>query len=155
MSSLLCKYSTTAKQLFKDNYQRLLTLVTELDRQGLVVELKSSDIEKKYTAASSKGGQKANKTHNLVLLKHVPTGIRAEGRDSRMLPENHDIAMARLRMAVDIHLKGDESVFVRRQKEKQEQARKNSELRRYEAAKRKENDLKLKKLLLEEDTLHY
>lgn len=33
------------------------------------------DIEEQFIRGSGKGGQKRNKTNNMVFLKHIPTGI--------------------------------------------------------------------------------
>ena len=132
-----------------------LSLVNELDKKGVVIKLKKSDIKAKYLAGSSKGGQKANKSHSLVQLKHLPTGKTADGRESRLLPKNYDYALAKLRIAVDMHVKGDESAFTIMQKEHEEKLRIEQELKEALKQKRLENEAKLKEILSAEDTLKY
>jgi len=135
--------------------KNILSLVNELDRKDLVIKLNKSDIQAKYLAASTKGGQKANKSHSLVQLKHVPTGKIAEGRESRWLPKNYDYAFAKLRIIVDMHLKGDDSAFTILQKEHEEKLRIEQELKETLKQKRLENEKKLEAILSEEDTLKY
>ena len=133
----------------------VLSLVNELDKKGLVVQLKKSDLHSKYLSGSSKGGQKANKSHSIVQLKHIPTGQITKGTESRFLPKNYDYALAKLRIAVDMQIKGDESVFVIMKKEYEEKLRKEKELKEALKQKRLENEQKLKAILNEEDTLKY
>ena len=47
------------------------------------LDVKESDITEKFIVPSSKGGQKANKTHNAVYLKHNPTGTEVTCRETR------------------------------------------------------------------------
>ena len=103
--------------------QKVLNLVNKLDKKGLVIRLDKKDIKAKYSAGGTKGGQKANKSHSLVNLKHIPTGITAKGEETRLLLNNYNYALAKLRMAVDIEIKGDKSMFViiRKQEEKKAQ----------------------------------
>ena len=43
------------------------------------------------------------------MLKHKPTGITVKVHESRLLPENIEIAFERMKMAVDQHLNGENS----------------------------------------------
>ena len=139
----------------KEAFDNILSLVNQFDKKGLVVTLKKSDVEAKYSAGSSKGGQKANKSHSIVRLKHLPTNLVSNGRKSRFLPKNYEYALAELRMLVDVHTKGDESVFVIHKKEKEEKTRRELEIKKALKIKRLENEEKLKEILSEEDTLNY
>jgi hypothetical protein len=50
--------------------------------------------------ASGPGGQKRNKTHSAVRLRHGPTGLSAEAVESRSQHENRARALRRLRLTV-------------------------------------------------------
>ena len=54
--------------------------------------IKEPDIAEKFIVPSSKGGQKANKTHNAVYLKHLPTGIEVTCRETRDRETNSFLA---------------------------------------------------------------
>ena len=137
------------------NARKIEKLVEHLDKKGLVVTLKKSEIKENYLAGGTKGGQKANKSHSLVQLQHVPTGKTAEGKETRFLPDNYKYAMAKLRMAVDIHLKGEESQFVILKKEEEEKARLARESKKAEQEEKRKKEENLKAILSEEDTLKY
>lgn len=146
--------SFPSKQGF-ENALKILNLVTELDRKNLVVKLEKKDLIAKYSAGGTKGGQKANKSHSLVNLKHVPTGLTASGKETRQLPTNYNFALAKLKMAVDMKIKGEESMFVIIKKQEEEKARQTLEIKRMRKLVKQQNEEKLKVILSEEDTLLY
>ena len=53
-------------------------------------------------AATGRGGQKRNRTHSTVRLRHRPSGLAAVGRESRSKSENTKRALRRLREAIAI-----------------------------------------------------
>lgn len=64
------------------------------------ITIQESDLVWETRKASSKGGQNANKTANLVRLTHTPTGIVVIGEDERSQKQNRIIALGRLRQAL-------------------------------------------------------
>ena len=49
--------------------------ILALDAELLELGIKDSDLEEHFILGSGSGGQKVNKTHSTVRLKHLPTGI--------------------------------------------------------------------------------
>ncbi len=47
--------------------------------------------------ASGPGGQHRNKTETAIRLVHLPSGVRAEGKDERSQTQNRRMALGRLR----------------------------------------------------------
>jgi protein subunit release factor B len=73
-------------------------------------ELKEEDITETFIRGSGPGGQKINKTSNRVLLIHKPTNLRVECQDTRSLQQNRKLARKRLRLKLDEHLNGSQSL---------------------------------------------
>ena len=68
--------------------------------------IKEPDIAEKFIVPSSKGGQKANKTHNAVYLKHLPTGIEVTCRETRDRETNRFLARRLLTERIEENLTG-------------------------------------------------
>ena len=72
-------------------------------------DLNEDEIEEKFVKGSGNGGQKVNKTSNIVILVHTPTGLRVECQDTRSLQQNRKIARKRLRLKLDAFINGEAS----------------------------------------------
>lgn len=83
--------------------------VEKLDKKLEVLD--EADLEERHVRGWGGGGQKTNKTANCVALTHIPTGLTVKVHSSRSLIDNKKIARARLRMKVDIHVRGEKSVL--------------------------------------------
>jgi len=55
--------------------------------------------------ASGPGGQKRNKTHSAIDIRHRPTGITVTANEHRMQGENRKLALTRLRLALALALR--------------------------------------------------
>uniref|UniRef100_A0AC35TZN9 RF_PROK_I domain-containing protein n=1 Tax=Rhabditophanes sp. KR3021 TaxID=114890 RepID=A0AC35TZN9_9BILA len=53
------------------------------------------------------GGSRVNAIKNAVFLRHKETGLHVKVHESRLLPDNIDIAFERLKHVLDRHLNGD------------------------------------------------
>lgn len=73
------------------------------------------NIEETFVLGSGKGGQKVNKTHNAVALKHIPTGFTVKCHAHRSLEANRKTARRLLQIKVD-ELTGRENKSTRRTK---------------------------------------
>ncbi len=51
--------------------EKLLALQTRMAALGL----QERDLQEQFVLSSGRGGQKAQKTHNCVVLKHIPSGL--------------------------------------------------------------------------------
>ncbi len=60
----------------------------EMERLGI----KESDIEEKFILGSGSGGQKVNKSHSTVYLKHLPTEIEIKCQKDRSRDANRFFA---------------------------------------------------------------
>lgn len=67
-------------------------LLKEMDRLGI----KESDLIEKFILGSGKGGQKLQKTHSCVYLKHIPSGIEVKCAQDRLRENNRFFARRRL-----------------------------------------------------------
>ncbi|VDN89751.1 unnamed protein product [Brugia pahangi] len=75
------------------------------------------------------GGQKVNMTKNAVTIKHVATGVIVRVHQSRLLQENIEIALERLKHAVDRHLNGENSYDAQLERMERERGAKNKRKR--------------------------
>lgn len=67
----------------------------------MAVEIRESDIKVEFYRGSGPGGQHRNVTDSAVRIRHLPTGIVAQASESRSQLQNRDVAMERLRSALE------------------------------------------------------
>ncbi|XP_039247807.2 mitochondrial translation release factor in rescue-like [Styela clava] len=130
---------------FHDEIQK----VRKLDKK--LIELKEEDLAEYQVKGSGGGGQKTNKTSNCIVLSHVPTGLSVRVHDSRSILENQKIARAKLRLKVDVHIRGDDSVLVQEQKRNRLWKKHGKK----QAEERLERKSKLKAILEQNDDIKY
>jgi protein subunit release factor B len=65
------------------------------------IEINETDIRVEFYRASGPGGQHRNTTDSAVRLRHLPTGIVVHAAENRSQLRNREVAMERLRLALE------------------------------------------------------
>ena len=66
-----------------------------------MIEIKDADIKIEFYRGSGPGGQHRNTTDSALRSRHLPTGIVAQASEHRSQFQNREIAMERLRAALE------------------------------------------------------
>jgi protein subunit release factor B len=112
--------------------EKIETLKKKMDQ----LNIHEKDLIEKFILGSGRGGQKIQKTHNCVYLKHIPTGIEIKCQKERSRELNRYIARRELCSKIE------EKLF----KEKSEKQKKIFKLRKQ----KKRRSRKAKQKMLEE-----
>jgi len=88
------------------------------------LNIQEKDIIEKFILSGKKGGQKANKTHNAVYLKHIPTNIEVKCSETRERELNRFLARRLLCEKVEELLFGTSERLKRIEKIRKQKAKK-------------------------------
>ena len=65
------------------------------------IVINDADIRIEYYRSSGPGGQHRNVTDSAVRIRHIPTGIVAQASERRSQLQNRELALERLRVALE------------------------------------------------------
>ena len=104
-----------------------------LKKKMLNLNIKEEDLIEKFILGSGSGGQKINKTHSCVYLKHKPTGIEVKCQKERSRAMNRYYARKELASKIE------EKLF----KEKSEKQKKIYKIKKQKKRRSKKAKLKM------------
>jgi protein subunit release factor B len=98
--------------------------IEELKVKMQKLNIQEKDIIEKFILSGKKGGQKANKSHNSVYLKHIPTNIEVKCNKTRHRELNRFLARRLLCEKVEELLMGTSERLKKIEKIKKQKAKK-------------------------------
>lgn len=99
--------------------QKLLELKKRMEK----LQVREEDLLEKFILGSGKGGQKINKTHSCVYLKHLPTGTEVKCSKERTREMNRFFARRELLDKLE-KVKEKKSLKIRKQKKRRKRRQK-------------------------------
>jgi protein subunit release factor B len=112
----------------------------ELNEKLKELNIKEEDLIEKFILGSGRGGQKIQKTHSCVYLKHTPTGIEVKCQKERSRDLNRYLARKEL-------IKKIEGKYFKKVSEEQKKIYKLKKQKKRRSKKAKEKILKEKKII--------
>ncbi len=98
--------------------------INELKARMQRLNIQEKDIIEKFILSGKKGGQKANKSHNAVYLKHIPTNTEVKCNETRHREINRFLARRLLCEKVEEILFGTSERLKRIEKIRKQKAKK-------------------------------
>lgn len=118
----------------------------ELLKKMQKLGIKEEDLIEKFILGSGRGGQKIQKTHSCVYLKHIPTGIEVKCQKERSRSLNRFYARREL-------IKKIERLYFKKESEEQKKIYKIKKQKQKRSKRAKEKILEEKKLQSEKKVL--
>ena len=81
----------------------------KLQKRMEKLQIKEEDLLEKFILGSGPGGQKIQKSHSCVYLKHIPTGIEIKCQKDRSREANRYFARSLLCEQVETHIQKEKS----------------------------------------------
>ncbi len=142
----MCAVSYCRKKTFLFSMRLKKQTQEALERKMTTLQIFEEDLVEKFILGSGKGGQKVNKTHSCVYLKHIPSGIEIKCQKERSRTLNRYLARKMLCEKIE----EKENLLEREKKKKIAKIRKQKKRR---SKKTKEKLFELKKILSQKKEL--
>ena len=118
----------------------------QLKKHMSELDIDEKDIVEKFILGSGAGGQKIQKTHSCVYLKHIPTGTEVKCQLTRMREDNRFHARRLLCDKIEEQIKGEKSKRQQEIEKIRRQKRKRSKRAQEKVLESKHKRAELKKL---------